>query len=68
MEVAIVIASMVAVFLITQRWFWLTLFIVGAIASILAVIASVIHFQILAALGFLALAVICVWISSFIRE
>lgn len=47
------------IFLITQRWFWLIASGLGAIASFFAMCASVIHFQILGAMGFLFLLAIC---------
>ena len=56
--------ALVAIWLLTQRWFWLIGLSVAALASFFAMLASVIHFQILGALGFFALAVICAGISS----
>jgi hypothetical protein len=51
----IVIITMI---LMTRKWFWLILFSLGALASLFTCIASIIHFQILAAVGFFILAVI----------
>lgn len=48
-----------ALLLITQRWFWTLVFFFAGLASLFAMIASVIHFQILGALGFFVLMVIC---------
>lgn len=53
-----------ALLLVTQRWFWLILGFVGALASFFAMAASVIHFQILGAVGFFFLMCICGLICS----
>lgn len=67
---AIFIASIVliALLLITQRWFWLVAFSFGALASLFAMVASVIHFHIFAAVGFFVLASICGGIASALAE
>lgn len=51
----IIILGIVALVLITQRWFWILLFGLATLASGFTVIASVIHFQILGAVGFTVL-------------
>lgn len=48
----IIAAGLLILFLLTQRWFWMLSFFVGGLASCFSMIASVIHFQILAAVGF----------------
>ena len=69
MEIIILgIVGLVALFLITQRWFWLLGFGLGGLASCFAMIASVIHFQILGAIGFFVLMIICWGIASAIAE
>lgn len=45
--------------LMTQRWFWALVGGLGALASFFAMAASVIHFQILGAMGFFFLMCIC---------
>ena len=45
--------------LITKRWFWLLAFGVRALASAFSTIASIFHFEILWALGFFFLTIIC---------
>ncbi|WP_041273158.1 hypothetical protein [Desulforapulum autotrophicum] len=65
--VTIITLGAVALFLCTQRWFWDLATIVGFIASIFAMLASIIHFQILWALGFLALAAGCI-VLAFASE
>jgi hypothetical protein len=60
-----VFAFVIAViFMITQRWFWLIASGLSAIASFFAMCASVIHFQILGAMGFLFLMGICILIFN----
>lgn len=49
-----------AIYLVCQRWFWAMTLGLSALASVFAVLASIIHFQILAAVGFALLA----WILS----
>ncbi|MEK7259144.1 MAG: hypothetical protein AAB211_05030 [Pseudomonadota bacterium] len=49
------IVGVLCLLLITQRWFWVVVFFFGGLASFFAMIASVIYFQILAALGFFVL-------------
>ena len=55
MEIAGILFIVAAIFLITQRWFWLIVFGLSTLACIFTVIASVIHFQILAVVGFWAI-------------
>lgn len=55
-------------YLITRKWFWLIAFGIGTIASIFTTLACIIHFQILAALGFFFLACICGFITFKIKE
>jgi hypothetical protein len=45
--------------LTTQRWFWLLAFGISAIASAFSTLASIFHFEILWALGFFFLTIIC---------
>jgi len=63
-----IILAILAVFLITQRWFWLFIFGLGYIASVFATLASIFHFQILSAIGFLFLTGICFLITMLIAE
>jgi len=57
-ETILIILAIVALVLITQRWFWILVFSLSTLACVFTVIASVIHFQILAAVGFTVLAFI----------
>jgi hypothetical protein len=47
--------------------FWIFAFGIGALASVFAMLASIIHFQILGALGFFILAIICGVIAATIN-
>ena len=66
MEVILLVFGVLVVLLIFQRWFWILLFSLGVIASFFAMIASVIHFQIFGAIGFLILMLILMWIRDII--
>lgn len=54
-----IVLLVIALFLITQRWFWVLVFFFAGLASLFAMIASIIHFQILGALGFFVLMAFC---------
>ncbi|MBI4651652.1 hypothetical protein HY745_10285 [Candidatus Desantisbacteria bacterium] len=64
----LIIVGVVARFLIIQRWFWIIVLFFGGLASLFAMIASIIHFQILGALCFFVLMAICWGILSLITE
>jgi len=65
-QIILIVIGLPALFLLTQRWFWLIVFSVGGLASALATLACSFHFQILGALGFFFLMVICCGIASLI--
>ncbi|WIO73373.1 hypothetical protein QP938_08670 [Porticoccaceae bacterium LTM1] len=50
--------GLLALWLIQQRWLWLMVLGLGGLASCFAMLASIIHFQILAALGLFVLMVV----------
>ena len=64
----LIILGVVALILVTQRWFWVLVFGLGALASGFTVIASVIHFQILGAVGVTVLTFILWAITVKILE
>jgi hypothetical protein len=45
--------------LMTQRWLWVLVFFVAGLASCFAMLASIIHFQILGAVSFFFLMAVC---------
>ena len=62
--VILIVIGVGALALMTQRWFWALVGGLGALASFFAMVASVIHFQILGAMGFFFLMCICGGILS----
>ena len=56
------------IFVLTKKVFWDIALFFGGLASLFAMIASIIWFQILAALGFFVLMVICFRVRSAIRD
>jgi hypothetical protein len=61
MTVEIVLIGLLvgAIVLMLQRWFWLLVFGISALASCFAMLASIVHFQILGALFFFFLTWAC---------
>ncbi|MBK5204058.1 MAG: hypothetical protein JJD98_01210 [Polaromonas sp.] len=66
--IVLVLLGIGAVALMTQRWFWWLGFSVGGLASCFAMLASIIYFQILGAIGFFFLMCILWGISGMIAE
>lgn len=60
--------SLLAFYLITRWWFWKIAGGLGAIASGFSMIASIFHFQILAAMGFLFLMMLSAFIYTAADE
>lgn len=63
----LIVAAAVLIFLCTKRWFWKIVFAGSAIACLFSLIASVIHFQILWAMGFLILTAVFALIFGLIN-
>jgi len=57
--VVIVLIAVLFIWLATNRWFWLIVIGIAGLASAFATLASIVHFQILGALGFFFLTVVC---------
>jgi hypothetical protein len=51
-----------------MKWFWILAAFIGGWVSLFASVASVIHFEILAALGFLPLGAVCFGIHAILLE
>lgn len=49
-------AGVLGLFVITRAWFWALTFFLCALGAFFSMLASVVHFQILAAIGFFFLA------------
>jgi len=60
--------GVLVVVLVTQRWFWLLAFGVGGLAAAFSTLAGIFHFQILGALGFFLLTIICWLITAAILD
>lgn len=65
-QVILLSLGVAALILATQRWFWVLVFGLSTLAASFSILASIIHFQILAAVGFTVLAVILGAITSYI--
>lgn len=63
-----VIIWIIVLFLFTKKWFWIIVLFFWWLASCFSMIASIIYFQILGAIGFFILMCICWWILSLIKE
>jgi hypothetical protein len=62
MNVVIILALLAGgLYVATFRGFWLAAVAIGGLASLFAMLASIIHFQILGALGFAFLVAVCVY-------
>jgi hypothetical protein len=67
-NIFLLVLGLLALFLVFQRWFWLLVFGLGGLAACFAMIASVIHFQILGAIGFFILMMILWSIADAIAD
>ena len=68
MDGLLTIIGILAILLIFQRWFWVLLFGIGGLASCFTMLASIIHFQILGAVGFFILMMILWGIAGSIAD
>ncbi len=68
MGIGLIVIGLICLVLMFQRWFWLLVFGIGSIASGLALLDRIIHFQILGALGYCFLMFICWKITSAIAK
>lgn len=56
---------LISILLLTQKWVWFLVAIVGGLASLYSILASIIHFQVLWAIGYTATLAICVFMYEF---
>ena len=63
MQTVGIVLLILVMLLLTQRWFWSMVFGLCGLASFFAMVASVIHFEIFAAIGFLILMIIILGIG-----
>ena len=66
--VGAVLFGLIALWLLTQPWFWIAVLFLGALASFFAVLASIIHFEILGAVGFFILMAGCLYGLSLFSD
>ena len=64
----ILVCLLVGLYLLSRRWVWVLAFGIGGLASAFSTLASIFHFQILGALGFFFLMVICWFITAIIAQ
>jgi len=67
-NIILAIGCILIIYLVTKRWAWILLFGIGALASVFALLASIIHFQILGAVGFFFLAALLASITAALSE
>lgn len=60
--------GVLAIVLLSQRWFWLIVFGVSCLASAFSTLASIFHFQILGALGFFFLTIFLLFTTLSIAD
>lgn len=65
-QIVLLVLGVAALLLATQRWFWVLVFGLSALAASFSILASIIHFQILAAVGLTVLAVLLWGVTSYI--
>lgn len=69
METGIKIVGLTClVLLMFQRWFWIVAFGAGSVASCIALVTSVMHFQVFGALGYFMLMLVCWLFAKTIAE
>ena len=68
MEIALTLLAALAIIFVNRRWFWVIALGLGSLVSFFAMIASVVHFQILGAVGFFILMAVLVSLSVMLSE
>ena len=64
--IVIVLVGIAALWLMSKRWFWIASFGIAGLSAGFAALASIIHFQILAAVGLAVLSYILLVITGLI--
>lgn len=64
----LIIVGLIAIVLMTQKWFWLLVLGLCTLASGFTVLASIVNFQIIVAVGFTVLTVILASITGKVIE
>ncbi len=67
-QIIAIAAGFIILYLVFQRWFWITLFVVLAITAFLYAWANVFHFNILAAMGLFIVSAVSSGIATTISE
>ena len=67
-NVMLTVACVVTIYLVTLRGFWTIGFCLGALWSMFSMLASIFHFQILAAIGFFVLGVFLWGVAAKLAE
>lgn len=65
---AIICVFLLVWLLATKAWFWCVLAAALGVAALISMLASIVHFQVLAAFGFLILVGIFWFVSGLIYE
>lgn len=68
MTIVWLLLACLGIFVITRAWFWCITFFFFALASFFSMLASIVHFQILGAIGFFFAAAISWMILAWIVE
>lgn len=72
MDTWTILIGVAVLVLLTQSWFWMLAFFLGGLAALFAIVASIIHFQILEAVGFFLLMCVSfacmVGVTNFRRD
>lgn len=67
-EFILLIVGLIAIALMTQKWFWILVLGLCTLASGFTVLASIINFQIIVAVGFTVLTVILAYVTGEVIE
>lgn len=63
-----ILVGLLALWLLTQPWFWIIALLLGGLVACFAMLASIVNFQILWAVGFFLLMAMCWGSLSFFSD